>query len=287
MFGRLYILVVRVRDLFGLVVSQLVTVFGMVEFRSVDEVVNRRNPARFMRWSARKRLLNQFNGGFLLDGKVGRLSRGVSYRSLITTGGMGTGKSANLILPNLLSADDCSLVINDTSGELYEQTSGYLAAKGYDIRVLNLIDSTRGHGYNPLANVASYSDAERIAHILTKSAGGGGHSSEPIWDDGAKRLVRILVRALKNSPKADTANLADVKFWLDHFDVHKQASLQRFTGRPPFFRTPHSPTAPAARPPLRRRATPAGRVRCSARPGPRRPVARRRSSGSVRAPSAW
>ena len=220
MFGRVYIFFVRLRDLISLVASQLLTFFGAVQFRSADEIVNRRNPARFMRWSLRKRLLNQFNGGFLLDGKVGRLSRGVSYRSLITTGGMGTGKSANLIIPNLLTADDCSLVINDTSGELYEQTSGHLAAKGYEIQVLNLIDPSRSHGYNPLANVATFSDAERIAHILTKSAGGGGHSSEPIWDDGAKRLVRILVRALKNSPKSDTANLADVKFWLDNFDAH-------------------------------------------------------------------
>ena len=220
MFGNLYIIFVRINDAISLVLSQFLTVFGAIRFYSADEIANHRNPARFMRWNERKRLLNQFNGGFLLDGKVGRLSRKVSFQSILTVGGMGTGKTANLIMPNLLTADNCSLVITDTSGELYEQTSGYLAPQGYDIRVLNLIDPSQSHGYNPLANVASYADAERIAHILTKGAGGGGHAHEPIWDDGAKRLVRILVRALKNSPEGDTASLVDVLYWLNHFDAH-------------------------------------------------------------------
>lgn len=220
MFGNLYIVLVRIGDAVSFVLSQLVTVFGAIKWRSLDEIVNHRHPAHFMRWSERKRLLNQFNGGFLLDGKVGRLSRKISYRSLITVGGMGTGKSANLILPNILTADNCSLVITDTSGELYEQTSGHLAQQGFDIKVLNLIDPTRSHCYNPLANIETYADVERVAHILTKAAGGGGKAKEPIWDDGAQRLVRILIRALKNSPKAETATLSDVHYWLNHFDAH-------------------------------------------------------------------
>jgi len=220
MFGDVYVLFLIVGDVVSLVLSQLLTLGGALQFRSADEIANKRNPARFMRWSKRKQLLNQFNGGFLLDGKVGRLSQKVSFQSILTVGGMGTGKTANLIMPNLLTADNCSLVISDTSGELYEKTSGYLASQGYDIKVLNLIDPSQSHGYNPLANVKNYADAERIAHILTKGAGGGGHTNEPIWDDGAKRLVRILVRTLKNSPEGETVSLVDVLYWLNHFDAH-------------------------------------------------------------------
>lgn len=98
MFGNFYILFVRLGDGISLVMSLLLTLFGTIQFRSVDEIANKRNPARFMRWSKRKQLINQFKGGFLLDGKVGRLSRKVSFRSMMTTGGMGTGKSANLII---------------------------------------------------------------------------------------------------------------------------------------------------------------------------------------------
>jgi type IV secretory pathway TraG/TraD family ATPase VirD4 len=218
MFGKLYIFFVRLDDLIGLILSQFFTLFGMIQFVSADELIHKRNPARFMRWSERKLLLNQFNGGFLLDGKVGRLSQKKSFQSILTVGGMGTGKTANLIMPNLLTADNCSLVITDTSGEIFEQTVGYLSSQGYDIKILNLIDPTRSHGYNPLANVKSYSDAERIAHIITHAR--GGQSKEPIWDEGAKRLIRIIVRALKNSPGSETANLTDVHRWLNHFDAH-------------------------------------------------------------------
>ena len=218
MFGNLYIYVVRMNDAISLVLSQLLTVFGALRLYSADEIANRRNPARFMRWNERKRLLNQFNGGFLLDGKVGRLSRKKSFQSILTVGGMGTGKTANLIMPNLLTADNCSLVITDTSGEIFEQTAGYLSSVGYDIKILNLIDPTQSHGYNPLANVRSFSDAERIAHIITHAR--GGQSKEPIWDEGAKRLIRIIVRALKNSPEGETASLTDVHRWLNYFDAH-------------------------------------------------------------------
>jgi len=218
MLGNLYIYSVRAIDAVSLVLSQVLTLFGGVLFVSVDDIVNKRNPARFMRWAERKRLLNQFNRGFLLDGKVGRLSQKKSFQSILTVGGMGTGKTANLIMPNLLTADDCSLVITDTSGEIFEQTAGHLNSQGFEIKVLNLIDPAHSHGYNPLANVQNYADAERIAHIITHTS--GGQSKEPIWDEGAKRLIRILVRALKNGPEAGTASLTDVHRWLNHFDAH-------------------------------------------------------------------
>ena len=217
MFGSIYLFFVRLDDLIGLILSQIVTLFGTVEWTSAHEIMHRNQPARFMRWSHRKQLLNQFNGGFLIDGKVGRLSRRASFQSLVTTGGMGTGKSANLIIPNILTADDCSLVITDTSGELYEQTSGALQAKGYAIKVLNLIEPARSHGYNPLAAVADHLDAEKVAHILVSAKGHSSH--EPIWDDGAKRLLRILIRTLKTA-HGESATLAEVLRLLNRFDAH-------------------------------------------------------------------
>ena len=222
MFSGLASFLRRFSDFVSLCVSQILTLGGLLEFTSVDELVNQRKPARWMRWSKRKQLLNQFNGGFLLDGKVGRLSEQASFQSIVTTGGMGVGKSANLILPNLLTASNCSLVVTDTSGELFEQSAGALAARGFEIQVFNLMDPTRSHRFNPLAAVRNYSDAEQIAHILVHAR--GGQTNEPFWDDGAKRLLRILIRTLKNTPQASTASLVDVLYWLNKFDAHLPAS---------------------------------------------------------------
>ena len=217
----------RLRDLTGLILSQLLTLFGMIHFASLDEIVNRRKPARFMRWNEHKRRVNQFNRGFLLDGQVGRFPEKVSFQSMITVGGMGVGKSANLVIPNILTAQNCSLVITDTSGELYEQTSGYLASQGYVIKTLNLIEPDKSDPYNPLARVNDYIAAERVAHILTSAR--GGTSLEPIWDEGAKRLLRILIRTLKNREPETAATLPQVLDLLNCFDAHsKDSELDTF-----------------------------------------------------------
>lgn len=214
----------RFFDFLSLVLSNLLTLGGAIRWTSANEAINKRNPARFMRWNERKRMLNQFNGGFLLDGKIGRFSQKTSFQSIITTGGMGVGKSANLVIPNILTAKDCSLVITDTSGEIYAQTSGYLHEQGYTIQVLDLMDFTKSTCYNPLANIHDYTGADRVAHTIVNSA--GGHSAEPIWDEGAKRIIRILIRTLKNhEQKTGTpANLGSVLYLLNNFDAHREGS---------------------------------------------------------------
>jgi type IV secretory pathway TraG/TraD family ATPase VirD4 len=227
LISRFYLVFVRIGDILDLIWSNLTTLGGIIRFVSVDELVNRRKPANFMRLVERKNLINQFHSGFLLDGKVGRFSRKTSFRAMITVGGMGVGKSANLIMPNILTADHCSLVISDPSGEIYEQTSGYLANRGYDIQVLNLIDPGRSHRYNPLVSVESYADAEKISYLLA-STSSGGKSQEPIWDNGAQRLMRILILALKNTEHADEVTLSDLLYWINAFDAHRTGG--RLTG---------------------------------------------------------
>ena len=222
-------MIARIFDFISLFLSQLLTLGGLLVWRSFDGIVNQRNGARFMRWSERKRLINQFNGGFLIDGKVGRLSQRVSFQSIITTGGMGVGKSAGLVMPNILTAENCSMVVTDTSGEIYEQTAGYLESRGFSIRVLDLMQLAQSHAYNPLSRVHGYTDAERVAHIIAK--GGGGAHTEPVWEDGAKRLIRILIRTLKNyeADGAPPATLAEVAQHLNAFDAHlPESRLQKW-----------------------------------------------------------
>ncbi len=104
----------RLTDLISLILSQAVTFLGMVDYKSIHAVVHKNNPARWMLWSDRKRLLNPFNGGFLLDGKVGRVSRRTTYRSIITAGGMGTFR----FLLSLFYTELCSALLKERKGRL-------------------------------------------------------------------------------------------------------------------------------------------------------------------------
>ena len=68
-------------------------------------------------------LLNRWNKGFLMDGYKRRLPEKKSFQSVMGLGGVGAGKSSSFVIPNLLTLDDCSFVVTDTSGELYDQTA--------------------------------------------------------------------------------------------------------------------------------------------------------------------
>ncbi len=182
-------------------------------------------PTRFMGWFERARLLMSSNQGPLVDGRKSRLSEEAGYESILVQGGMGRGKSSTFVLPNLLSPPSSkpSLVISDTSGELYQKSSGYLARQGYVIRVLNLMDPTRSETYNPLANLSAPQDIAELAGTLVRSANGrtaGGASKDPFWDQAAEKLIRIMAQCLINRQDPGLMNLANLRHLIASFDAH-------------------------------------------------------------------
>lgn len=186
--------------------------------------------ARLMPVWQRASLFNRRNRGFLLDGRHARLSKKISFESMVTVGGMGRGKSSSFVMPNLYTLDDCSMVVTDTSGEIYEQTSGYLAAKGFQIKVLNLMDTNRSIGYNPLANAKTFTDVQKIANLIIRSANPVDRG-EAIWLQGAEKFVRIIIQCLINRKDKSMSNLPNVKYLLNNFDAHlgvKESLIDQF-----------------------------------------------------------
>lgn len=213
----------------GAIMGGLAAFFGFL-WRGIAP----RQGARFMPASQSVGLLNRFHQGFVLDGKHGRLSQKASFQSVVAIGGMGKGKSTTQVIPNLLTLDNCSMVVTDTSGELYQQTSGYLAAQGFDVQVLNLINPQESFGYNPLHSPESFTDVQKLAHLLIDSAEVSG--GDPFWGEGAKKILRILIQCLKNREKRTSTtaeqndlnccNLANLRFLLNHFDAHNSEAGQ-------------------------------------------------------------
>ena len=66
----------------------------------------------------------------------------------LVCGGSGAGKTRFYCKPNLMQANT-SFVILDPKGEILRDTGGLLKAKGYEIRVLDLISMEKSHCYNP------------------------------------------------------------------------------------------------------------------------------------------
>lgn len=172
--------------------------------------------ARFMQKRERSRLLSRRNKGFVLDGAGReRLSEQDSFRNVAVVATTGAGKTAGFILPNVLRINDGSMVIADPSGALFEKTSGDLARRGYDVRVINPADPSASDLYNPLERANTHTEMAEIAHILVKTGSGGG--GDRFWTDGAEEIVSALIKTLKNYPDESCHNLANLHYLLNSF----------------------------------------------------------------------
>ena len=141
---------------------------------------------------------------------------------------MGTGKTSTLVLPNLytLANEELSFVVTDTSGELYEQSSQYLADKGFNIVTFNLMDVHASERYNPLANLNTYTDVAQAAHVIIGSAL-SAERGDPFWSSGAEELPLVLITCLKNRTNAAECNLSNLTFPLTNFQVYPSQEASR------------------------------------------------------------
>ena len=130
-------------------------------------------------------------------------------KNILVFGGSGSGKSAAYVKPNILQKLG-SYVITDPKGELYRETSGYLKANGYDVKVLNLVDTEYSNRYNPLAHIRDYSDVDIIAHTRVSGGegDGGGKSADPFWDNTAKMLLKACIYYVISVLPEDERNLS-------------------------------------------------------------------------------
>ena len=68
--------------------------------------------------------------------------------NILVCGGSGAGKTRFFAKPNVMNANT-SFVCLDPKGELLRDTGNLLKAKGYDIKVIDLINMEKSHCYNP------------------------------------------------------------------------------------------------------------------------------------------
>lgn len=93
----------------------------------------RKEGAEFAKSGDVSEYLSRSNTGLLLDGKDLRLSEQVSFQNVAVYGITGKGKSTAIARPAILdkASSDAVLIVNDMSGDLYRDTSGYMKARGY------------------------------------------------------------------------------------------------------------------------------------------------------------
>ena len=140
-----------------------------------------------------------------LDGKKHRRNLNV-----MVVGGSGTGKTRFYCKPNIMQCNT-SFVVLDPKGENLRDTGNLLKSKGYEIKVLNLIDMDKSNCYNPFVYIRNDNDVQRLVTNLIKATGiKGAQTNDPFWDTAASMLLSAIIYLLKYEAIPEEQNFSMV-----------------------------------------------------------------------------
>ena len=165
--------------------------------------------------STENKILTQ-NVAIGLDGRKHRRNL-----NTLVCGGSGAGKTRFFAKPNLCQANS-SYVVLDPKGELLVSTGKLLEAKGYSIRVLDLINMDRSHCYTPFVYLRDDNDIQRlVTNLFKNTTPKGSQSQDPFWDQAATMLLLALVFYLHYEAPPEEQNFPMVMEMIRAGDVRE------------------------------------------------------------------
>lgn len=156
------------------------------------------------------------NVGIGLDGRKHKRNINV-----LCCGGSGSGKTRFFAKPNVMNANT-SYVVLDPKGELLRDTGNLLKEKGYDIKVIDLINMEKSHCYNPFVYLRDDNDIQRlVTNLFKNTTPKGSQSQDPFWDQAATMLLLALVFYLHYEAPPDEQNFPMVMEMIRAGDVRE------------------------------------------------------------------
>jgi type IV secretion system protein VirD4 len=135
---------------------------------------------------------------------------------------VGAGKTRFYCKPNIMQCN-CSYVVLDPKGEILRDTGNLLKKKGYDIKVLDLINMDKSNCYNPFVYLKTDNDVQKLVTNLFKSTTpkGSKGGQDPFWDTAASMLLLALIFYLKYEALENEQNFPMVLEMLRAGEVHE------------------------------------------------------------------
>ena len=139
--------------------------------------------------------------GIVLGLKQGLLLRNDGDQHVMVIGSPGQGKSRGFVIPTMMSFEGSQVVL-DMSGELFEETSGYLKDKGYEIFLL-APGSKFTDGYNPLDLISAdpnqrITDLQKLTQMLLPER--LRSDSSDFWEESARILLTAMLGFVLECP---------------------------------------------------------------------------------------
>jgi len=130
----------------------------------------------------------------------------------------GAAKSTSHILEA-----NTNYVITDPKSEVLLATGGYLKSKGYDVRVLNLVNLEESDGYNPFRYLRDEKDALRLVNnLIQATTPKGSHESDPFWTKAETALLQAIILMLFQEAPEYEQNFSMVMRVLEYAEVKEE-----------------------------------------------------------------
>ena len=141
--------------------------------------------------------------------------------NVLVIGGSGAAKTRGYVKPNILEANT-NYVITDPKMEVLTDTGGYLKKRGYDVRVLNLVNLEQSDGYNPFRYLRDEKDALKLVNTLIQATTPkGSHESDPFWTKSETALLQAIILMLYQEAPEYEQNFSMVMRVLEYAEVRE------------------------------------------------------------------
>ena len=142
--------------------------------------------------------------------------------NVLVIGGSGAAKTRSYVKPNILEANT-NYVITDPKMEVLTATGGWLKSKGYDIRVLNLVNLAESDGYNPFRYLRDEKDVLKLVNnLIQATTPKGSHESDPFWTKAETALLQAIILMLFQEAPEYEQNFSMVMRVLEYAEVREE-----------------------------------------------------------------
>ena len=142
--------------------------------------------------------------------------------NVLVIGGSGAAKTRSYVKPNILEANT-NYVITDPKMEVLTATGGWLKSKGYDIRVLNLVNLKESDGYNPFRYLRDEKDVLKLVNnLIQATTPKGSHESDPFWTKAETALLQAIILMLFQEAPEYEQNFSMVMRVLEYAEVREE-----------------------------------------------------------------
>ncbi len=140
----------------------------------------------------------------------------------LVIGGSGSGKTRGYALPNIMQCNS-SFVITDPKAEILRTVGNLLVAKGYDIKVVDLINFEKSNHYNPFQYINDEKDVIKlINNLIRNTTPKTSTQNDPFWEKSETALLQALMFYLLNEAPPEEQNFGMVMTMIEYGSASEQ-----------------------------------------------------------------